>query len=355
VPDSYGHIALGGLLIILLGGLLVMYLVRRPAFLDAARPPSLADLNRQANERLVEADNALKTAEQFGPAPAAHREMAEAFRLRQQLDEAYPADELVQRELLAQIVGHCAAVERELPAAPAPAADLTTRRDSLRRRLSSAANTLASLQSRYAASAFAAVGDNVEQAAGRVDRATPEALTEAETLLGAIDRLDTDLRAADVRLRALLPKVQTQVEAGKAAEAAAIATVARAEQVAIDVRNDLNRRHPDPIGSLARLEFAAADLDSALGEAADHAPALLDHAVFSARSAVDSANRFIVTRRGAVGCVGRTRLMEAQRHLDEASGLTDPVAALAAARRATGLAEQALNAARADLDHHRQA
>lgn len=351
MPDSYGSFALGGLLLIVLAGLLVMFLARRrPAITEAAQPPALPELNKQANQRLVEADNALKTAEQLGPAPIAHAEMVEAFRLRQQVDEAYPADEPVQRRTLEEILERCAAAERALPAIPAPpAADVNARRESVRGRLPAATRTLTALQSRYAASAFAAVDDAIEQAAARLHGHCERAVVEADVLLDGICRLGTDLQSAEVRVRALLPLVQAQVDAGKAAPPERIATVARAEQVAIDVRNELAGAHPDPIGSLARLESAAADLDAALDETADHAPVLLDHAVFSARTAVDSAGRFIVVRRAAIGCVARTRLSEAQRLLDEATTLADPVAAFAAARRATGLAEQALAAAHTDL------
>jgi hypothetical protein len=219
----------------------------------------------------------------------------------------------------------------------------------VRGRLPAATTTLAALQSRYAASAFAAVGDAIEQAAARLDGRCDRAIVEADVLLDGIARLGADLHAAEVRVRALLPLVQAQVDAGKSAPPERIATVARAEQVAIDVRNELAGAHPDPIGSLARLESAAADLDSALDETADHAPLLLDHAVFSARTAIDSAGRFIVARRAAIGCAARTRLTEAQRLLDEATTLADPVAAFAAARRATSLAQQALAAAHTDL------
>jgi len=116
------------------------------------------------------------------------------------------------------------------------------------------------------------------------------------------------------------------------------------------VRTGLVFGCPDPIGSLARLVAASATLDAALGGSPDGPRILLDYALFSARTAVDSTDRFIDRRRDRIGCGARTRQCEARRHLDEAAGATDPVAALTAAVRATSRAQQALDAARADLD-----
>jgi hypothetical protein len=78
---------------------------------------------------------------------------------------------------------------------------------------------------------------------------------------------------------------------------------------------------------------------------------MLDHALLTARSSVAAANDFVTTRRGAVGGEARTRLAEAQRHLDMATGLAerDPAAALREAQRADALAQEALRAAQADV------
>ena len=60
----------------------------------------------------------------------------------------------------------------------------------------------------------------------------------------------------------------------------------------------------------------------------------LDQALLTARSTIAAAADFIGTRRGAVGPEARTRLAEAQRHLDAAEGMarSDPSAALGEAR-----------------------
>jgi len=69
---------------------------------------------------------------------------------------------------------------------------------------------------------------------------------------------------------------------------------------------------------------------------------------------VTVAGDFISTRRGAVGSSARTRLAEAERHLDDASrlGTSDPIAALRSAQRADALAQQALAEAQQDVDDY---
>lgn len=426
MPDIYGSAAataLCCLILVLIGSLLVLFVVRRrpprppvpagqpPDQADPWAPVPTADLNQQANRRLVQTDNTLTTSEQelgFAIAhygadaatayragwAAAHQELAAAFQLRQQLDDAYPADEPVQRRMLIEIIDRCARADQRRSAdaeglarlrsveshVERLSAELAVCRDAVAARIPAVAARLTDLESRYAVSAFIAVGDNVKQAKSRITSACDElekaaqavaggdrssaasavrgaeqALAQAGVLLDAITRLDTDLKTATVRVRTLVADVQGQVAVGKAAaadQAKLAGAVARAERVAIDVRSELAGTHPDPIGALARIEAAGSELDQALGRT-HHAPELLDQAVFSARTAVDSATQFIITHRDAIGVVARTRLMEAQRHLDEAAGQTEPTAALPAAQRAIGLAEQALDAARADLEQPR--
>jgi hypothetical protein len=81
------------------------------------------------------------------------------------------------------------------------------------------------------------------------------------------------------------------------------------------------------------------------------AAAALDQAVLTARSTIAAAGDFIATRRGAVGPEARTRLAEAERHLDVAvdQGRDDPVGALREAHQAVTLAQQALDRAQDDV------
>jgi hypothetical protein len=111
------------------------------------------------------------------------------------------------------------------------------------------------------------------------------------------------------------------------------------------------------MAALRQLEEADIALEQALAVARDaeqrarRAAASLDQALLTARSGIAAAGDFISTRRGAVGPEARTRLAEAQRHLDLAlaQGRTDPVGALREAQQADALAQQALQRAQADV------
>ena len=113
----------------------------------------------------------------------------------------------------------------------------------------------------------------------------------------------------------------------------------------------------DPLAALRRLDEAGTALDQALTDAHEaraagqRAGAQLDRTLLSARSGIAAASDFIATRRGAVGSDARTRLAEAQRHLDTAVGLarSTPVDALREAQQADGLAQEALRLARSDV------
>ena len=108
---------------------------------------------------------------------------------------------------------------------------------------------------------------------------------------------------------------------------------------------------------MRQLEEADIALEQALAVARDaeqrerRAAASLDQALLTARSGIAAAGDFISTRRGAVGPEARTRLAEAQRHLDlaVAQGRTDPVGALREAQLAGSLAQEALQRAQSDV------
>ncbi|MDI1460449.1 hypothetical protein QEZ54_05665 [Catellatospora sp. KI3] len=337
---------------------------------------------------------------------AAKDEVAAAFRLRQQLDDEIEEDEPTRRALLADILRRCAAVDQRLDAqadaferlrdmqanAEQLSADLTARASALRAGLPAGAATLTGLGTRYTDGALAAVSGNATEAAARLDfadeqlrraatslaaadrgqaavalRGAQQALDQAGQLLDAVGRAATDLDAAAQAATRLTDELHAEVAAGRAALQAGggtgsadqvnlAAAVARAEQVAADVRGQLAAPRTDPLGLMRRLEGAGASLGQALGavrdaaERAGQARAQLEQALFAARSAVDAATGFIGTRRGAVGSTARSRLAEAQQQLATASGGGDPVLALTAAQRAHDLAAQAMDAARDDVE-----
>lgn len=92
----------------------------------ATPPPTpLPELDAKAKETLVATDDAVRTSEeelgfaaaQFGEEAAApfaeavtyaKGELTAAFRLRQQLDDAFPEDDATRRRMLDEIIGRCA-------------------------------------------------------------------------------------------------------------------------------------------------------------------------------------------------------------------------------------------------------
>ena len=217
-------------------------------------------------------------------------------------------------------------------------------------------------------------GDRAE--AALAVRAAEQAVDQAEQLVGAIHRAAADLDAGRKSADALILEVEAELAAGRAALAAAGGgaassgtgspagvpsglgeAVARAEQVLAEVRAELTGAKPDPVAASARLQAADSTLDQALAEARDaaeraaRARSLLAQALPVARAEVAAATDFISTRRGAVGTGARTSLSEAQRHLAMAESLaaSDPVTAVSEAQQAQGLAGNATQYARADV------
>jgi uncharacterized membrane protein YgcG len=413
-----------------LGGWLLWRHLRRA---QAAPPPggvSTEELAARADTLLVELDDELRTSEreltlatgQYGAEAtrsfaaaldAARQEVAEAFRLRMSLDET-AAGEPDRRRVLTEIIQRCEAADDRLDAeaeafdqlrelethVEQAVAELGRRRAAAQQRLPAAESALADLRGKYVGEALAAVSGNAAQARERLEfagaaldrasdsiaagqrspaalavRAAEEALSQADTLLDAIDRVGADLTTARATVDTLLVEVAADIAAARTAIAAQApggaagrgataevgeltAAVAAAEQAAASVRAMLDAPTSDPLAAVRLLQNADAALDQALArvrDAADRAArarAKLDHALATARTEVASANEYITTRRGVVASQARTWLAEAQRRLATAEALaaTDPVAALAEAQQATQWAGQARRAALADVD-----
>ncbi|MFC9248516.1 TPM domain-containing protein [Streptomyces sp. NPDC057136] len=391
---------------------------------SGAEPPTpLPELDARAKEVLVDTDDAVRTSEeelgfataQFGEEAAvpfteavthAKTELTAAFRLRQQLDDAFPEDDATRRRMLDEIISRCAeanerldtvsedfdrlrALERTAPQALATAESAFRE---LAGRISTAEATLAGMRSRYAESAAAPVASGIEQAKDRllfatsslnearqaVDggdnskaavyvRAAEGAVGQAATLVDAVDRRATELAEAAGKLPASLTETETDLaDAGGLLEGTAegVSTadlrgrIARAEAVVEDVRAELAAGPYDPIDALRRVEEADAALDEALTGAREReqgslrARSLLDQAMLTARATIAAAADFITTHRGAVGSQARTRLAEAQRRWERAgelAGSDDPQGALAEAQQADALAGQAQSLAEQDV------
>jgi hypothetical protein len=335
---------------------------------------------------------------------ASQAELARAFTLRQQLDDEVPEDEPARRRLLAEILALTEAADARLDdqaeafeklrdlarTAPQVLDGLAPRIAELRQRIPAERQRLAELAGRYADSALSPVADNPAQAEARlaaaeheiaeartalaspqpgtaVDdvRAAEDAVAQSATLLDAVGRLATELDAAAGRVAAARAETEKDLAEARAMVASGDATglpaqIARAEAAltAADaaLRTDGGSR-PDPLAALRQVEEADVALEQALGTARDaqaqrqRAAAALEQALATARATIAAAGDFIGTRRGAVGPEARTRLAEAQRHLDAAVALgsSDPVGALREAQQAGALAQRALDSAQADV------
>ncbi|MEV0093643.1 TPM domain-containing protein [Streptomyces sp. NPDC050738] len=385
-------------------------------------PMPLPELDAKAKQLLVDTDNAIRTSDeelgfaaaQFGDEAAqpfkdavtyAKGELTAAFRIRQQLDDAFPEDDATCRQMMDEIVSRCEEANRRLDAesesfdrlrameqnAPQALELAEARFRQVTARTGAAESVLATLRQRYAPGASAAVTGHVEQAKDRllfattnlnqarqsVDagdngkaavyvRATEGAVDQAGTLVDAVDRLGQEIKAAEGELPGALTETETdladargllQGTGSEVSTADLRGRIARAESVAADVRQEMAAGPYDPIDALRRLEEADAVLDEALAGAREReagtqrAVALLDQATLAATSSVGVAADYITTNRGAVGSQARTRLAEAQRRLQQGSGLaaSDPQAALAEVQQADALARQAQQLAEQDV------
>ncbi|MFH8291168.1 TPM domain-containing protein [Streptomyces sp. NPDC018059] len=401
----------------------------RGAGTGLAALPRLDELDKKARLLLVETDDAIRTSTEelgfataqfgedavkpFGEALAyARAELTAAFRLRQELDDAYGEDEATRRRMLDEIIARCTEADRRLDAetaafdelrsleknAPQALAQAETVFRQVAARTGTADESLAALRRTYAPSAFAGVVGHVEQAKDRLLfatthlnrarqsldagesgaaavhlRAAEGAVDQAGTFVAAVERLAGELAAAAERLPGALTETGTDLADARGlleGTAAGVPTadlrgrIARAEAVVAEVRGQLAAGPCDPIAALRRVEEADAALDAALAGAREREVAdrrsrdLLGQALLTARSAVGAATDYVTTHRGAVASEARTRLAEAGRHLaraeelqDSAAGADDgdATAALAAAQRADTLARQAHQLAERDV------
>lgn len=349
----------------------------------------------------------------------ARAELAAAFRLRQSLDDEVPEDDAAKRAMLTEITTRCAEADRRLDEqsdafdrlrdleanAPQVAAQVARDAATLSQAIAPARTTLAQLAARYTDSALAPIAANAEQAEERLtfvqdalsdaDRehtagrtgpaavsvhAAESAVDQAAQLLDAVHRRAAELEEAEAALHGLVAETEADL-----AEADALVTAghpdpalaglvarARSELAAVaaesvggsatgGVAGDAAGGRTDPIASARRVQEADAALDKALADVRDErervrrARAGLDQALAAARAEVAAASDSVTTNRGAVGGTARTRLGEAQRHLEQAhaNASADPVAALAEARRSAGLAGEAISLAQQDVQRFR--
>lgn len=364
------------------------------------------------DERIRDARQEVDFAEaQYGPEAVvelrdavgkAADELAKSFTLRQRLDDDQPEDEATRNSMMREIVERTTRAQEMLDAetgrirqlrdlerdAPATLVELPGRIEAVEERLPAARSALEALKA-YADSAWQPVAGHVEEAekglAGardavtvgssamaRNDRpdvavATREALegvTGAGELLDAIDALRATIADAEARLPQELAEADRDLRDTRSALAElgqldpGVAGRVREAERAIDGAHEVAREQPaDPVESLRVATDAHRTADAALLTARDAVAAhdRLDAAAASSiRTAsleVDRAATFIAQRRRGVGEAARTRLAEAQRHLDAAGALaaTDPQGAVEGAQRAQRLAAEAYQLAASDF------
>ena len=327
-------------------------------------------------------------------------ELVQAFALRQRIDDEKP-DEPTRRGLLSQILHLCATADQRLDAQsaafdrlrdleqnlPQVLAGLKPKLTAAAGRVAGTTAALDALRARYAGSALEPVADNISQATARLDvarteieeagtelaadqraaaavsaRAAEEAIEQAGTLLDGVRRLADELAQAANRLVEARAEIEADLAEARLLPGAELAAaVARAEAALTSAGREIGSQDGsgggDPLAALRRMDEAGTALDEALAdaqearEAGERAAAQLDRTLLAARSGIAAASDFISTRRGAVGSDARTRLAEAQRHLDTAVGLarSAPVDALREAQQADALAQEALRLARDDV------
>ncbi|MCV7258349.1 TPM domain-containing protein [Mycobacterium shimoidei] len=434
-------VALGVIAAALLGLWLVMRYRRRrrrAAELAAARrvdptdPDALAALSLEAldslsRSKVVDVDNAVRTStneltlavEEFGEQRTepftravqnAKAALAQAFNVRQRLDDAVPETPQQQRELLISVIVSAARADRELEAqraafdqlrdlvinAPSRVDKLTQQFVELTARISPSEERLAALRNEFDDAALTSVSGNVTTAKERlafadrnigrardlaarpvsgelsrlVDavRAAESALGQARALLDAVDSASSDIHHAVATLPALIADVRAGIEQantllgkGRSDHSRELAAARDAAAKAVDAAQ--GRGSADPLGAFTRLTEADADLDRLLAVLAEEQATAerlnrtLEQALFTAQSRIRAVSDYIDTRRGSIGPEARTRLAEANRQLQTAldTRSTDVGEAIGHANSAAMLAAQAQSLAQADVESMQRA
>ena len=394
-------------------GFVVLFRRRGSGVAEQPGDDSIGALTRRAGSLLVRLDDAIRDGDdelgyavaQFGADRAkpyadaldlARAKVAEAFRLKQSLDDAYPDSEQKQREWTLQIIALCEQADAALAAQDKTFGDLRnlevnaagTLKDVRGRiaattaRLAGARTTLAGLGTSYTAATFASVAQNPDEAqkslaeaAKAADAAEPgisqqgvsdvsgilqgagRAAQHADQLLDAVDRTARDLKAAEdalatrrTTMTADLAEAKTERDAAPDADTrqAIIDAIAGIESILAEKRSG----PIDPTAELDRLGDAANALDLALASARNqadrlsHARAAYEGTLVSVTTQIAAAHDYIGRYGG--GADARTRLAEAERQLAIARADTDPVEALDAVRRSVTLARDADALARYD-------
>ncbi|WIM90232.1 TPM domain-containing protein [Candidatus Mycobacterium wuenschmannii] len=396
---------------------------------DATDPAALASLSLGALDdlsrwKVVDVDNAVRTSanelaltiEEFGEqrtqpftqaVDAAKAALAQAFTVRQQLDDAIPETRQRRRELLTEVIVSAARADRELESqredfeemrdlvvnAPSRLDALTQQVVDLTARIEPAGQRMTELHNEFDSAALASVATNVATAKDRlafaeqsltrarekaakpvsgeqsalVDavHAAESSLGQARSLLDAVDSAANDIRHAVATLPSLIADIKAGIEhAGNTLQSAQKSKAPHLRDLA-GARNAASRAldaaqaggSADPLATFTALTKANADLDRLLATVAEEQATAerltrtLEQALFTAQSRVHAVSEYIDNRRGSIGPEARTRLAEASRQIDAAQDAkeTDLNAAITHANSAASLAAQAQSLAESDV------
>lgn len=391
-----------------------------PTDANALAAVPLEALDELSRSIVVDVDNAVRTSEaelelaveEFGakrtePFTAAlanaKTALAQAFTVRQTLDDDVPETPLQQREMLTRVVVSAARADRELDTqsqafeqlrdlvinAPTRLDAMTQQMVDLTARIDPSRQTLDTLHTQFDATALTSVATNVDTAKERlafadrsitsaralvsrpatdqtalVDavRSAESALDQTRTLLDAVDSAASDINRALAGLPAAITDIQAGIDQansllGQAGTPQADKLGAARDAAKKAADDAAANGQADPLGTFTRLTKADAELDQLLAgvheqqEAAERLARALEQALFTAQSRIKAVSDFIETRRGSIGPEARTRLAEAQRQLQaaEAKRAENPNEAVAHANGASTLAAQAQGLANDDV------
>ncbi|MFB7250317.1 TPM domain-containing protein [Microbacterium sp. NPDC056234] len=391
----------------------------QPAIPDPNDPfsgMSDTDLERQAGRALVEADDAITSSReelgfavaQFGEESTAQftqvvdqakTRIAEAFALKQQLDDENEDSAEQRRAWHIQIIQLCAAADellddnietfeelRKVEAeAPAALQRVQVRRNEAQSVVSALPGAVAELAATYDAAALRTVSENPVQAAERLAladteiseattliadsrrgeaafsiRTAEQAVVQAEQLAAAVTTLGTSLAAIEDQAKALIADLEADLAAAAQAPDATgvIAPLIAGTRTRVDEANAaLSRTGRDPQRIVDTLADANTQIDAALAqmrdaaEQAQRAARTLQQRLMQAQAQISAASDYIMTRRGAIGATARTRLAEADAAYREAvaAQATDPAFAIERATRAYNLASEAIATAESEV------
>ncbi|MCV7328758.1 TPM domain-containing protein [Mycobacterium cookii] len=397
---------------------------------DALAALSLGALDDLSRWKVVDVDNAVRTSanelalavEEFGQqrtqpfssaVDSAKAALAQAFTVRQQLDDAIPETREQRRELLTEVIVSAARADRELESqreafeemrdlvvnAPSRLDALTQQIVDLTARIEPSEQRMTELHNEFDSAALASVATNVTTAKDRlafadqnlsrardlaakpvggeqsalVDavHAAESALGQARSLLDAVDGAANDIRHAVATLPTLIADIHAglghadaTLQDGKKTKTPNLRDLVAARDAAARALDTARSSgSADPLGSFTALTNANAELNRLLAIVAEEQATAerlnrtLEQALFTAQSRVHAVSEYIDNRRGSIGPEARTRLAEANRQLEAAQDKrSDAVSeAITHANNAARLAAQAQSLAEGDVQSAQRA